>query len=142
MSKSDVFENDLLRLIFNAVPIPNLADDAAVGPLTDLYVAWHTADPGEAGNQSTSEATYTGYARTAVPRDAANWVVTGNSVSPVNDIPAPAATAGNETLTHFSIGTVATGTGKVFYSGTVAPTVAVSAGVTPILTAGTTITED
>ena len=73
MSKGDTFENDLLKLIFQAVAIANLADNAATGPLTNLYVSLHTADPGEAGNQSTSEATYTGYARVAVARTAGGW---------------------------------------------------------------------
>jgi hypothetical protein len=49
MSKSNAFENDLLKLIFNATAIANLADNAASSPLTNLYVSLHTADPGEAG---------------------------------------------------------------------------------------------
>jgi hypothetical protein len=36
MSKSDTFENDILKLIFNATAIANLADNAASAPLTSL----------------------------------------------------------------------------------------------------------
>jgi len=142
MSKGNTYENDPLKLIFNGTPIAGLADNAASGALTNLYVALHTADPGEAGDQTTSEATYPGYARVDVVRSDAGWTVTDNSVSPVERIEFGAATAGGETITHFSVGTAATGTGKILYSGSVAPTIAVSSGVTPILTTSTAITED
>ena len=52
MSKGNTFELDLLALIFNATAIANIADNAAASPLTSLYVALHTADPGEAGSQT------------------------------------------------------------------------------------------
>ena len=68
MSKGDTFENDLLKLIFNGTAIANIADNAATSPLTNLFVALHTADPGETGNQSTNEVSYTGYARATVAR--------------------------------------------------------------------------
>ncbi len=48
MSKGNTFENDLLKLIFNATAIANIADNAGSSPLTNLYVSLHTADPGEA----------------------------------------------------------------------------------------------
>ena len=73
MSKSNVFENDLLKLIFNATPIAGLADNAASSPVTNLYLALHTADPGEAGDQTTSEISYTGYTRLAVLRTSGGW---------------------------------------------------------------------
>ena len=68
MSKGDTFENDFVKLIFQASAIANIADNAATSPLTNLYLSLHTADPGEAGSQTTSEATYTSYARVAVAR--------------------------------------------------------------------------
>lgn len=142
MSKGDTFENDLLKLIFNATAIANIADNAASAPLTNLYVSLHTADPGEAGNQQTSEATYTSYARVAVARTTGGWTVTTNSVSPVANIDFPAATGGSNTITHFAVGTVVSATGKILYSGTVTPNLVVSTGVTPRLTTASTITED
>ena len=39
-------------------------------------------------------------------------------------------------------GTASSGTGKILYSGTVTPNIVVASGVTPILKAGSTITED
>ena len=142
MSKGDTFENDWLRLIFNATAIANIADNAATSPLTSLYVSLHTADPGEAGNQTTSEATYTGYARVAVARTTGGWTVTTNSVSPVATISFPAGTGGSGTVTHFAVGTASSGAGKLLYSGTVTPNIVTGNGVTPQLTTASTITED
>jgi hypothetical protein len=142
MSKSNAFENSLLKLIFNATAIANLADNAATSPLTNLYVSLHTADPGEAGDQSTSEATYTGYAHVAVLRTSGGWTVTNNSVSPVANIDFANCTAGTNTITYFGVGTASSGAGVLYYSGTVTPSISVSSGVTPRLTTASTITED
>jgi hypothetical protein len=142
MSKGNTFENDLLQLIFNGTTIANIADDASVSPLTNLFVSLHTADPGEAGDQTTNECAYTSYARVSVARSGAGWTVTTNSVSPAADVVFPAATGGTETVTHFAVGTDTSGSGKLLYSGTVTPNISVSSGVTPILTTGSTITED
>lgn len=142
MSKSNVFENDLLKLIFNSTAIANLADNASSSPLTNLYVSLHTADPGEAGNQSTSETTYTSYARVAVARTTGGWTVSGNSVSPVANIDFPACTGGTATITYFGVGSASTGSGVLYYSGTITPSVAVTSGVIPRLTTASTITEE
>lgn len=141
MSKGNTFENDLLKLIFNATPIADLADNDATSPATTLTVALHTADPAEGGDQSTSEISYTGYARQAVARTSGGWTVTGNSVSPAADISFPASTGGaGGTVTHWSIGT---GVGnKLLYSGPITPNIVVSSGVTPKVTTASTITED
>jgi hypothetical protein len=142
MSKSNTFENDWLKLIFNATAIANLADNAASSPLTNLYVSLHTADPGEAGNQTTSETSYTSYARVAVARTSGGWTVTNNSVSPVANIDFPAATGGSGTITYFGVGSASSGSGVLYYSGTVSPSISVTSGVTPRLTTASTITED
>lgn len=142
MSKSNALETDLLELLFNATAIANIADNAATSPLTNLYVSLHTADPGEAGNQSASECAYTSYARVAVARSGSGWTVTGNSVSPAANIDFPQATGGTETATHFAVGTAASGTNAILYSGTITPNIAISTGVTPRLTTATAITED
>lgn len=142
MSKSNAFENALLQLIFNATAIANLADNAASSPLTNLYVSLHTADPGEAGNQSTNEAAYTSYARVAVARTSGGWTVTNNSVSPVANIDFPAATGGTATITYFGVGSASSGSGVLYYSGTVTPSISVTSGVTPRLTTASTITEE
>jgi hypothetical protein len=142
MSKGNTFETDLLALIFNATPIANIADNASSSPLANLHVALHTGDPGEGGSQTTNECAYTSYARVAVARNSGAWSVASGSVSPVASIDFPAATGGSETVTHFSIGTAASGAGKILYKGAISPTISVSNGVQPKLTTASTITED
>lgn len=142
MSKGNTFENDLLKLIFNATAIANLADNAAASPNTNLYVSLHTADPGEAGDQTTSEVAYTSYARVAVARTSGGWTVTANSVSPAATISFPAGTGGSGTVTHFGVGTASSGAGKLLYSGTVSPNITCGNGITPQLGTATAVTED
>jgi hypothetical protein len=142
MSKSNAFETDLLGLIFNGTAIANLAINATASPLTNLFISLHTADPGEAGTQSTSETAYTGYSRVSVARTAGGWTITGNSVSPVTPIDFPECTAGTSTITHFAVGVASTGASKILYKGTVTPNINVAVNVIPRLKTTSTITED
>jgi hypothetical protein len=142
MSKSDSAENSLLLLIFNATLWANIAINATSSPITNIQVSLHTADPGETGDQTTSEIAYTSYARVAVARTSGGWTVTANSVSPVANIDFPAGTGGSGTATHFAVGTASSGAGVRIYSGTVTPNVVCGSGVTPRLTTASTITED
>ena len=149
--KSDTFENDLLKFIFQNLPITTgiATSDGSTAvqlPATstagNLYLALHTADPGDAGNQTTSEISYTGYARVAVARTSGAWVVTNNSVSPAAAIDFPEMTGGaGGTATHVSVGTAASGAGKILYSGELTPTIAVATGVIPRIKTTSTITE-
>lgn len=146
--KTDVFENDFLKLIFNGTAIANIADNAATSPITDLYVSLHTADPTDAAasGQTTNETTYTGYARVAVARTTGGWTIATNAgvttASPVANITFGQCTAGTATITHVGIGTVTSGTGKLLFSGALSPAISVSTGVTPQITTASTITED
>ena len=143
MSKGNTYETDLLALLFNATAIANVADNAAVSPLTNLAVALHTADPGEAGTQTTSETAYTGYARVSVARTTGGWAVTGNSVSPVANIDFGECTsAPGAAITFFSVGPTGGGATKIFYSGTVTPNITMEVGVIPRLKTTSTVTED
>jgi hypothetical protein len=143
MSKGNTFENDLVKLIFNATAIANIADNAASSPDTNLYVSLHTADPGEAGDQTTSETSYTGYARIAVARTSGGWTVTNNSVTNAATITFGACTVGTPTITHFAVGRLVSASGKLLYSGALTASLAVSPGITPSFAAGAlTISED
>ncbi len=143
MSKQNTFETDLLKLILNGTAIANIADNAATAPITNIYVSLHTADPGEAGDQTTSEAGYTGYARVAVARTSGGWTVVTGSASPVANIDFAECTAvPGAAITHFGIGTVASGVGKLLYSGTVTPNITMAVGVIPRIKTTSTITED
>jgi len=141
--KSDTFENDILKLIYNATAIANIADNAATAPLTNLFVALHTADPTDAGTQASSEISYTGYARVSVARTSGGWTVTGNSVSPVSTISFGAMTAGTGGTASFaSVGVASSGATKILHYGALSPTISVTNGVTPQITTASTITED
>lgn len=142
MAKGETFENDWLKLIFQAVAIALLADNAGSTPLTNLYVSLHTADP-TAGDQTTNEISYTGYSRVAVARTSGGFTVAADSVSPAAAIIFGAMTAGaGGTVTHFAIGTLASGAGKILYAGTVTPNIPVAIPTAPILTTASTVTED
>lgn len=123
MSKSDVTENDVIKFMFNNTAMPSYG--------SNLYIALHTADPGEAGDQTTSEATYTSYARVAVSRDSSGWTVSGSNSSNTALIQFPQATGGSETITHVSIGTASSGAGQILYSGALNSSRAVSNGIQP-----------
>jgi hypothetical protein len=143
MSKGNTFENDLLKLIFNATAIANIADNASASPLTNVYVSLHTGDPGEAGNQTTNECAYGSYARVAVARTAGGWTVTTNTAVNTALVQFPECTSGSETITYCAIGTDASGTGKILYSGALTASRSVSSGIQPQFAAsGLTVTED
>lgn len=143
MSKGNTFENDLLNLIFQGTDIALLADNATTAPLTNLFVSLHTADPGEAGDQGTSESAYTAYARQSVARTNTGWAVAAAVASPVANIDFAEATNTGPNITHFAIGDLTAATsGKLMYSGTVTPNINIQLGVTPRLTTASTITED
>lgn len=145
MSKGNTFENDLLLLIFNNTNAALIGDATGLrGSSTagSLYVALHTGDPGEAGDQTTSECAYGSYARVAVARSGAGWTVTGNSSSPAANIDFPAAASGTETATHFSVGVAVSGASKILYKGAISPNISIATGVQPRLTTATAITED
>lgn len=140
-AKSTVFDNDFLKLIFNGTPIDNLADNASVLPLSNLYVSLHTASPTISGNQSTNEAAYTGYSRVAVNRSGTGWIITGSIVSPASNITFPISAGGSEIETYFAIGTDPIGIGKILYFGPISPVIVVAGVVAPELTAGSVIEE-
>lgn len=144
MSKTNTFENAWLLHLFNNSDIANVGDATGLRGSTtagSLYVSLHTADPGEAGSQTTSECAYASYARVAVARSGAGWTVTADSVSPAAEISFPQAAGGSETVTHFGVGTASSGAGVLLYKGTVTVNITVTTGVTPILTTATAITE-
>lgn len=123
MSFSNTAETAILEYIFEGT---NVSWDGN----TDLYLALHTADPGEAGSAVTSEAAYTSYARVAVTR-ATDFTISGNSVSNANLEQFPQCTGGSETITHASIVTSASGAGTIIVRAALNSSIVVSTGVQP-----------
>lgn len=146
MSKSNTFENELLEHIFNNDAITLIGDASGVlGSATagSLYVSLHTADPGEAGDQTTNETAYTNYARVAVARTVGGWTVSGSAVANAALVQFAQCGVTGATLTHFGVGTSSSGAGKLLYKGALTSSLAVSSGIQPQFAAGDLdITED
>lgn len=146
MSKSNTFENELLLHIFQNADIADIGDAAGLQNSVaagSLYLSLHTADPGEAGTQATSEIAYTGYARVAVARSAGGFTVTGNTVTLAANQDFGKMTAGaGGTVTFFGVGKALSGATVMLYKGAVTPTIAVANGIIPRLEAATNIVED
>lgn len=136
MSKGNTTENDILEYIFKATAF-------SWNAIGTLYLALHTADPGEAGSQTTSEATYTSYARVGVVRTGSGWTVSGATASNAALVQFPQATGGTNTITHVSVGTASSGAGQILYSGALNASLSVSSGIQPQFAIGAlTLTED
>lgn len=143
-AKGNNLENGIISMIFNATSIAGLCDNDGTSPLTALSVQLHTASPGEAGDLTSNEAAYTGYARVGVERTSSGWTVSGNTAKPTTTIVFPQCSGGTTSLvTHFSVGnsTVAASTGVLYYFGATDVSISVSNGVTPRLTTNTAISE-
>jgi hypothetical protein len=143
MSLTNAAETAILQLLFENANWANIGDATGLRGSTtagDWWVSLHTADPGEAGNQTTSEISYTGYARVAVARSSAGWTVSGASVTPDANIDFGAMTGGaGGTASFFGIGTASSGTGNLVFKGAISPTISVTTGVTPRLTTATAV---
>lgn len=143
MSKSNAWENDLLKLLFNGTAIANIADNAGTSPLSHLYVSLHSADVGEGGDQETNEIAYGDYARVAVARTSGGWSVSDNIATNVDPIVFPECASGTATASHFAVGVAANGAGKVLYKGQLTNPLNISSGIEPRFDAeDLTITED
>lgn len=145
MSGSNALEAAVLALYFNNTNHANIGDATGLRGSTtpgSLFVSLHTADPGEAGNQGTSEATYTGYARVAVARSGAGWTISGTAPTQAANAAAVTFgldTVGSQTITHFGVGSGSSGATELDWSGALLASLAVSPGVTPIFAIGTLI---
>jgi hypothetical protein len=140
MSMSNAAEAALLDLLFLNIDWANVGDAAGLqnsAAAGSFYVALHTADPGEAGDQSTSEAAYTGYARMAVARTSGGFTRVGSQVSNTATVQFGECTAGTATVTHFSVGLASTGAGMILTSAPLNAVRAISAGITPLFNPGT-----
>lgn len=146
--KSDTFEFNLLRGIYNGVAVSSLFSTAGS---TLLWLGAHTADPGDAASTA-AEGGYTQYTRVATERSTASngWNVTSGtsatvaSAQPVGAINFPQnITTSTGTFTYGSVwlSSNASSSGCLYF-GPISPTIAWGQNVTPQLTTGSSITED
>lgn len=130
MSFGNTTENDIQQWVWNSV-VPAWFSN------TDFYLALHTADPGEAGAQNTTEANFTGYSRVALARDDTSmFTVSGNAMTTAQLIQLGLCTAGSSTCTHWSIGTASSGAGQIIAKGPLAVTLGVVPPIQPQFNAG------
>lgn len=132
-------ETALLRLLLENVDWTGIGDAGGLrGSATagSFYISLHTADPGEAGSQTTNEVAYTSYARVAVVRSGSGWTVAGDNGSNVGAVTFPACTGGSATATHFGLGTSSSGAGQLILRGALTASLAISSGVTPSMPIG------
>jgi hypothetical protein len=144
MSFSNAAENGLLALIFNATTYANIATNATASPLTNIAAALHTADPGEAGDQTTSESAYTNYARQNIARSTSGFTApSAGSTSLAANVDFPSSGASGTTITFGSLGKTGGGATEIIVSGAISPNISIpSAGVIPRLTTSSTVTLD
>lgn len=133
------FRIELAKHFFHNLPMAGIGDAAGLQSSTasgSWWVSLHTEALGEDAHQNTSEADYGGYARVAVPRNAAGWGVmedvigqVAGEVTNAAQILFPRCTSGSSTITHIGIGTSASGQGKLHFFTQLAEPVSVE--VTP-----------
>lgn len=143
MAMADALIDGLLDLLLENVDFGGVGDTGGLrGSATagNFYFQLHSADPGHAGSQSTSEISYTGYLRMPLARSAGNFTRSGNTTSLAATLQFPQCTGGTATATHVSIGTASSGAGTLLWVAAISPNIAISNGVIPELTTGTTFT--
>lgn len=146
--KTDKFEFDFMKMVFNGVAITNF--DSTAGT-TSLWVALLTADPGEAGSTA-NEGGYAAYTRIKTDRStgATGWSVSSGAstgpagASPVGNIDFPQNSATSTgTFTHAMIYPSSNAQASSgIYFGSLSPTINFSQNVTPRVTTGSSVTED
>ena len=146
MSLSNSAENNLMLLIFNNTNWANIGDATGLrGSSTagSFYVSAHTSDPGEGGDQTTNETSYSGYSRsgTAAARSGSGWTVSNNQASNAAAISLGQCASGSATLTHAGIGRASSAAGELLFSGALTSSLAVSANITPSFAIGALIAQ-
>lgn len=136
MGATNAFEAKILELWLDNVGAADIGDATGLRGSTsagNIYCSLHTADPGETGDQTTSESTYTNYARVAIARGTA-WTTSGGASENAAVITFPTCGATGSTITHFGLGFAASAAGSRDFNGTSSYTAA--NGNTPEFAAG------
>jgi len=136
MSATNLFEDDLLDLIFTNVAAPNVGDAGGLQPSAGAgswHISLHTGNviSDTSTLQTDNESAYTGYARQAVARSVAGWTVASGTATNDAAITFPISTSGPETLTDVGLGFALTGAGVLQIFSTLDADLVVNNGVTP-----------
>lgn len=133
MPKATAICNSILGLMYRAANWANVADNAASSPLTNVYIALHTANLTAAtGLQNENETAYTNYARKSTARSATDWSApSGGGVSNATLQQFPACGVTGATVTHVSTGVASSGATNAWHYGALNSSLAVANGITP-----------
>ncbi len=123
MSLSNIAENDFLKCLLQGT-------DPSWRAGATFYLALHSSDPWETGDQTTNEVAYTSYARIALTK-ASDWTDGGSTFTNANLEQFPTCTGSTATATHFSIGTAASGAGVRLASWVLGSSLSISNGIQP-----------
>lgn len=133
MPKTNTFKQQIQLYTFNATDVPWTNN-------ANLYVSLHTSSPTVTGNQTTDEVSYSGYVRQAIARTSGGFSVVNGTAS--NAVEVSFTQVENEfdpplQVTHFGVGTAASGTGTLLYFGPVTNgPVDLDMGITPKIPVG------
>lgn len=136
MPKSTETCNNILALIFNATAWADIAQNDGSGPLTNLYIALYTNDPGigaDPRNNEVQVAAWNTYVRKAVAREVAGWLAPTGGVTKNTAISqfVEMVSGTGCTITHVAIVTTASGDGDILYAGQLTNPRTVAAGIQP-----------
>lgn len=110
------------KLIYQNIAAANLGDASGLQPSAtagSYYAGLHATWAGLAGNQTTGEASYSGYARVAIARSALGFTVSaGGLVTLTSAVQfATAGVGATGTLLFWTLGTASSGTGTLVRAG-------------------------
>ena len=136
MSATNLFEDDLLDLLFTNVAAPNVGDAGGLQPSVadgNWHISLHTGNviSDTSTLQTDSEAAYTGYARQAVIRTVAGWTVASGTATNDAAITFPQSSSGPETETDVGLGFALAGAGVLQIFSTLDADLIVNNLVTP-----------
>jgi hypothetical protein len=136
MSATNLFEDDLLDLLFTNVAAPNVGDAGGLQPSVadgNWHISLHTGNviSDTSTLQTDSEAAYTNYARQAVIRTTAGWTVASGTATNDAAITFPQSASGPETETDVGLGFAASGAGVLQIFSTLDADLIVNNLVTP-----------
>lgn len=136
MSATNLFEDDLLDLIFTNVAAPNVGDAGGLQPSVadgNWWISLHTGNAisDTSTLQTDNEAAYTNYTRIAVIRTTAGWTVASGTATNDAAITFPQSGSGPETETDVGLGFASAGAGVLQIFSTLDADLIVNNLVTP-----------
>lgn len=116
MSATNLFEDDVLDLLFTNVAAPNVGDAAGLQPSAaagSWHISLHTGNviSDTSTLQTDNEAAYMNYARVAVVRSVAGWTIASGTATNDALITFPQSGSGPETETDVGLGFALAGAG-------------------------------